>query len=136
MADHVQVFVENFDFALHTDHLDSLGQHIREELHVFLDDDEEAYLAAADENDIADRINHVVGLAWHRRQKAEHAFRLLDQAGKGVVVFEDLRRVANDLLDEKVTDEDLEEMIREIDKSDDGILTKEDFYRLANQINL
>lgn len=137
MSRQVESFLEDFDYDLHKDHLDLLGKHIHEELHILLDEDEEAYLAAAENGtEIADRLDHVIRMAWHRQQKVERAFQLLDEAGKGVVVFEDLRRVANEFLDEEVTDEDLEEMIREIDKSDDGILSKEDFYRLAIQINL
>lgn len=79
-------------------------------------------------------------MAWQRQDRVDRAFSLLDEAGKGFVVLEDLQRVAHDFLDDDVTaiqsDEDIQEMIREIDQSGDGILFKEDFYRLANRIHL
>eukprot|EP00977_Amphora_coffeiformis_P023128 scaffold12232_cov149-Amphora_coffeaeformis.AAC.2 len=133
----VNDLIDNFDYELHKDNLDSLAGHIQEELHILLHDEEEAHLLGAENaEEIADRLRQVISLAWKRRQKAERAFGLLDEAGKGVVVFEDLRRVANEFLEEEVTDEDLVEMIQVIDQSGDGILTKEDFHRLANTVNL
>ena len=138
LAQQVNDLIDNFDYELHQDNnLDSLARHIHKELNILLDDKEEAHLIAAENaDDMADRIKYVISVAWKRQQKAERAFGLLDEVGKGVVVFEDLRRVANEFLEEEVTDEDLEEMIREIDQSGDGILTREDFYRLANKVNL
>ena len=129
--------IENFDFELHKDHLDSLGQYIEEQIGVLLDEEEEAHVGTAESaDDLAERMHQAIHLAWCRKQRAERAFDLLDEAGKGVVVFEDLRRVANEFFEEQVTDDDLEEMIREIDQSGDGILTKHDFYKLANHIGL
>jgi len=133
----VNDLIDNFDYEIHANNLDSLGGHIHEELHILLNEEEEARLISAKNmNEMADRLKEVVTLAWKRQQKAERAFSLLDEAGKGVVVFEDLRRMANEFLEEEVTDEDLEEMIQAIDQSGDGILSKEDFHRLANTVNL
>lgn len=131
--------LDNLDYELHKDNLEFLARHIHREIGILLNEDEEAHVvSAANGPDLSQRLKRVVTSAWTRQQRAERAFGLLDEAGKGVVVWEDLRRVANELLeeDQPVTDEDLEEMIQEIDRSGDGILTKEDFHRLANQVNL
>jgi Ca2+-binding EF-hand superfamily protein len=87
---------------------------------------------------LKDRLEDVISVAWHRQQRADRAFSLLDVAGKGVVIVEDMQRAAREVMlgDEKVTDEDVEEMMQEVDQSGDGLLTKEDFYRLAIKINL
>lgn len=138
VAQKVQEFVEGIDFDLHKDNLDSLGAHVWEEMRLHLAGDEEAHVAVATEaTDLADRLAHVLSLAWHRQQRAERAFHLLDEAGKGVVVVEDLRRVVADILhEEELSDQDLHEMVDEMDQSGDGLLTKDDFYRLAVKVNL
>lgn len=134
----MQELVEELDYdELHQDNLDALPARLAQELNLLLDGDEEAHLVqATSAADLAERIQHVTRLAWHRHQKAQRAFGLLDEAGKGVVVLEDLRRVANEFLEADVSDQDLEDMMQEIDQSGDGLLTVQDFYRLANQIHL
>lgn len=67
--------------------------------------------------------------------KAHRAFELIDQDGKGVVVLEDLERVAQDL-GEDITREELEEMVELADQSGDGLLTAQDFIRVARKVNL
>lgn len=68
-------------------------------------------------------------------EKAFQAFELMDKDGKGVVVVEDLERVAQDL-GEEMTREELEELIEFADRSGDGLLTSQDFVRLARKVNL
>jgi Ca2+-binding EF-hand superfamily protein len=67
--------------------------------------------------------------------KAYQVFELMDQDGKGVVVLEDLQRVACDL-GEDMTREELEAMVEFADRSGDGLLTPQDFVRLARKVNL
>jgi Ca2+-binding EF-hand superfamily protein len=75
--------------------------------------------------------------AWVQKQKADLVFDMLDEAGKGVVVVEDLQLVAAEYLSDDIKDEsDLVAMIQEVDQSGDGILTRDDFYRIASQILL
>lgn len=69
-----------------------------------------------------------------QRNKASLAFSLIDQDQKGVIVVEDLRKVANDL-GEDMTDEELQEMM-ELDHASDGLLTLEDFVKIARQVKL
>ena len=71
-----------------------------------------------------------------QQHKAERVFRLLDGTGKGVVVLEDLQRLAAEMIGEDLSDEDLTEMVTEIDQSGDGILTLDDFIRLAALVDL
>ena len=68
-------------------------------------------------------------------EKAHKAFELFDKDKKGVVVLEDLQRVAQEL-DEDMSEEDLTEMIHFLDRSGDGILCQRDFVRLARKVNL
>jgi centrin-1 len=67
--------------------------------------------------------------------KALEAFELMDEDGKGVVVLEDLQRVAEDL-GEEISREELVEMIALADRSGDGLLTPQDFVRVARKVNL
>ena len=68
-------------------------------------------------------------------EKAHKAFELFDKDKKGVVVLEDLQRVAQEL-DEDMSEEDLTIMIHFLDRSGDGILSQRDFVRLARKVNL
>ena len=70
-----------------------------------------------------------------QQRQAIQAFGLFDAAGKGVVILEDLQRVAAEL-GEEMTDDELQEMIEEVDRSGEGLLTKEDFIQIAQQIRL
>jgi hypothetical protein len=74
--------------------------------------------------------------AWNQQSRAERAFDLLDEAGKGMIVLEDLERVAAEFLGDSVTRDDLEEMIREVDSTGDGLLNRTSICRLAREINL
>ena len=77
-------------------------------------------------------------LAASRRiqsDKGLEAFELMDKDGKGVVVLEDLQRVAQDL-GEDISREELVEMIALADRSGEGLLTPQDFVRVARKVNL
>ena len=67
--------------------------------------------------------------------KGLEAFELMDKDGKGVVVLEDLQRVAQDL-GEDISREELVEMIALADRSGEGLLTPQDFVRVARKVNL
>ena len=67
--------------------------------------------------------------------KAYKVFELMDQDGKGVVVLEDLERVAADL-GENISADQLQEMIQFADGSGEGLLTAQDFVRMARKVNL
>jgi Ca2+-binding EF-hand superfamily protein len=68
-------------------------------------------------------------------EKAQKAFNLFDKDHKGVVVLEDLQRVAQDL-GEDLTNDELTEMIDLVDKSGDGLLSPKDFAKIAKKVNL
>ena len=70
--------------------------------------------------------------------KANKAFQLIDEAQKGVVVVEDLKRVCLEL-GEDLTDQELNEMIEWADigsSSGDGLLRPKHFFRIAHKSNL
>ncbi len=67
--------------------------------------------------------------------KAYKVFELMDQDGKGVVVLEDLERVAAEQ-GEDISREELEEMVQFADGSGEGLLTAQDFIRMARKVNL
>jgi Ca2+-binding EF-hand superfamily protein len=67
--------------------------------------------------------------------KAYKVFELMDQDGKGVVVLEDLERVAAEL-GEDISRDELEEMVQFADGSGEGLLTAQDFIRMARKVNL
>jgi len=68
--------------------------------------------------------------------KSDRAFQLMDEAEKGVVVFEDLQRVCLEL-GEEMTEEELIEMIEFADSSaGDGLLRPKHFFRISHKVNL
>lgn len=68
-------------------------------------------------------------------EKAQKAFSLFDKDGKGVVVLEDLQRVAQEL-GEDLTHEELTEMVDLADRSGDGLLSPKDFAKIAKKVHL
>lgn len=76
-------------------------------------------------------LEDLAGELYVQTEKADRVFQMLDEAGKGVVVLEDLQRVASDALGGEVEDDDLLEMIQVIDQSGDGLLTRDDLVRVA-----
>lgn len=137
VAQQLDALLQSKKFEKAQSNADALARQIHRKMDLLLDDDEREHLAQyAGSDEMEARLRSVISMAYTRQQKADNSFRLLDEAGKGVVVFEDLRRIANEFLEEEVTDADLEEMVREIDQSGDGILVRDDFRRLANKIHL
>lgn len=137
LAQQLDAMLQGKKFERARNNATALARLVHRKMDLLLDDDERDHLvecAGSDEMEV--RLRNVISMAWTRQEKADKSFRLLDEAGKGVVVFEDLRRIANEFLEEEVTDEDLQEMVREIDQSGDGILLRDDFRRLANNILL
>jgi Ca2+-binding EF-hand superfamily protein len=68
-------------------------------------------------------------------EKAQNAFALFDKDDKGVVVFEDLQRVAQEL-GEDFTNDELTEMVDLVDRSGDGLLSPKDFAKIAKRVDL
>ena len=79
-------------------------------------------------------LRSLVENSWKQQQNAHAVFDVLDSAGKGVVVLEDLVAISNDILGEEVTAEDLEGMFEMADSSRNGLLTRKDFVRLVRRL--
>ena len=92
------------------------------------DDDEEMEL---DES----AFLHVAAIKLLQLEKSNKAFDLIDTGGKGVVVVEDLARVAREL-EEGLTEEELMEMMEFVDRSGEGMPNRKDFARIASKVNL
>jgi hypothetical protein len=100
----------------------------------------------ADSGNAALRLVRLAEALHAQTCRAVRVFELLDVAGKGVVVVEDLRRVAPDILGDgngsvepsgsAWKDADLVEMVTLVDRSGDGILTKDDVIRIARKVGL
>ena len=78
---------------------------------------------------------HFAALKLIQLEKSNKAFDLIDTGGKGVVVVEDLARVAKEL-EEDLTAEELVEMMEFVDRSGDEMLSRKDFARIARKVNL
>lgn len=82
-----------------------------------------------------DEFYSLAGRKLIQKEQALKAFALFDPSEKGVVILEDLQRVASEL-GEELTVVEMEEMIREVDQSGEGLLTTEDFVKIANVVGL
>ena len=60
------------------------------------------------------------------------SFELFDEEGTGKITFTNLKRVAQEL-GEKLTDDELSEMIEEADRNKDGAIDSEEFYRVMKK---
>ncbi len=63
------------------------------------------------------------------------AFKLFDDDNTGRISFKNLKRVAKEL-GEKLTDEEIQEMIDEADRDGDGEVNEEEFVRIMRKTNL
>jgi len=63
------------------------------------------------------------------------AFRLFDDDETGKISFKNLKRVAKEL-GERMSDEELQEMIDEADRDADGEVNQEEFLRIMKKTNL
>ena len=68
-------------------------------------------------------------------EEIKKAFKLFDDDNTGKITFKNLKRVAKEL-GEKITDEELQEMIDEADRDGDGEVSEEDFIRIMKKTNL
>jgi centrin-1 len=68
-------------------------------------------------------------------EEIRKAFKLFDDDNTGKITFKNLKRVAKEL-GEKITDEELQEMIDEADRDGDGEVSEEDFIRIMKKTNL
>jgi centrin-3 len=71
-------------------------------------------------------------LARDPREEILRAFELFDEAGKGTIDLNDLRRVAREL-GEGLGDEELEAMVNEFDLDGDGAINREEFLAICLQ---
>ena len=65
----------------------------------------------------------------HRDRPQREAFRVFDKDGNGFISAAELRHVMTNL-GEKLTDEEVDEMIREADVDGDGHINYEEFVRM------
>lgn len=70
------------------------------------------------------------------RGEMEKAFGLFDEEKSGKITLNTLRKVAKDLGETNITDQELEEMIAEADTNGDGEVTVEDFIKLMQAANI
>merc|ERR1712097_56807 len=68
-------------------------------------------------------------------EEINKAFKLFDDDNTGRVTFKNLKRVAKELV-ERLTDEELQEMIDEADRDGDGEVNEEEFLRIMKKTNL
>merc|ERR1712110_712887 len=68
-------------------------------------------------------------------EEINKAFKLFDDDQTGRVSFKNLKRVAKEL-GERLTDEELQEMIDEADRDGDGEVNNEEFQRIMKKTNL
>jgi Ca2+-binding EF-hand superfamily protein len=83
----------------------------------------------------ADMFLRFAAVKTLQREKSDKAFALMDGGQKGVIVVEDLQRVAVEL-GEDFTEDDLIEMVDFLDRSGEGLLTPKHFFKIARQVNL
>ncbi|KAI0564498.1 hypothetical protein FGB62_25g635 [Gracilaria domingensis] len=69
------------------------------------------------------------------QEEMMHAFSLFDTDESGKITFENLREVA-DQLGERMTDEELREMIKEADMDKDGMVSATEFVRIMKKTSL
>uniref|UniRef100_A0A1A9WL98 EF-hand domain-containing protein n=1 Tax=Glossina brevipalpis TaxID=37001 RepID=A0A1A9WL98_9MUSC len=82
-----------------------------------------------------DDFLHLMTLKMAEKDTKEEilkAFRLFDDDGSGKITFKNLKRVAREL-GEKLTDEELREMIDETDLDGDGEVDQEEFLRMMRR---
>merc|ERR1712064_45874 len=68
-------------------------------------------------------------------EEINKAFKLFDDDNTGKATFKNLKRVAKEL-GERLTDEELQEMIDEADRDGDGEVNNDEFQRIMKKTNL
>ncbi|KAL5292434.1 hypothetical protein ACFFRR_011321 [Megaselia abdita] len=79
---------------------------------------------------VTDRIEET-----EMKEELSKAFNFFDNDKTGSISFKNLKRVAKEL-GEKLTDEELLEMIDEADLDGDGFVNKKEFFRVMKKTNL
>jgi len=69
------------------------------------------------------------------REEILKAFKLFDEENTGKISIKNLTKIAREL-GETMTDEELNEMIKEVDRDGDNLITQEDFLRYMKNTNL
>eukprot|EP00923_Selenidium_pygospionis_P050209 GHVN01086708.1.p1 GENE.GHVN01086708.1~~GHVN01086708.1.p1 ORF type:complete len:128 (-),score=38.30 GHVN01086708.1:285-668(-) len=64
-------------------------------------------------------------------EEIEKMFLLFDEDGTGSISIKNLKRIAHEIA-EPVTDEELEQMIREADRNGDGVIDRDEFFRVIS----
>jgi Ca2+-binding EF-hand superfamily protein len=82
------------------------------------------------------RVQHFAADVYKLQEKAQKVFSILDEAKKGCIVAQDLQRASNELGDQKLTEEEIGEMIEFVTGDPDGILTFDHLLDVAKQVNL
>uniref|UniRef100_A0A1A9VG47 EF-hand domain-containing protein n=1 Tax=Glossina austeni TaxID=7395 RepID=A0A1A9VG47_GLOAU len=83
-----------------------------------------------------DDFLHLMTLKMAEKDTKEEilkAFRLFDDDGSGKITFKNLKRVARQL-DEKLTDEELREMIDQTDLNNDGEVDQDEFLHCSKLV--
>merc|ERR1719431_1334173 len=70
------------------------------------------------------------------REEILKAFRLFDDDETGFITLKNLRRVAKEIGESNMTDEELQEMIDEADRDGDGQVSEEEFLRIMKKTSL
>ena len=65
------------------------------------------------------------------REEINRAFDLFDEGGKGKISLDDLRRVAKELGEEGLQEEELRAMIEEFDLDEDGCINRDEFLHIC-----
>merc|ERR1719277_1183087 len=81
-----------------------------------------------------ERVTHKI-LNRDPKDEILKAFLLFDDDETGKISFKNLKRVAKEL-GERMTDEELQEMIDEADRDGDGEVNEEEFLRIMKKTNL
>lgn len=112
-------------------HAKRIRRRLRSELNMPYVDRERIALALDDPS----ALEQFIIRSYEQTQQAFRVFEHLDEAGKGVVVVEDLQRVCQEL-DQKLDIEEMEEMIQYVNGEEEGMLSKEDVVKIAMQVGL
>ena len=67
-------------------------------------------------------------------QEISKAFQLFDEDKDGFVTVDDLKRIAKEVGEGSITDEELQEMISEGDHDGDGKINEEDFQKIMKKV--
>ena len=65
------------------------------------------------------------------RTEVDRAYEMFDNVGKGYIDIEDLRRVARELEESNLEEEELRAMIEEFDYDGQGTITRESFHGIC-----